>query len=320
MRQIEPGSVPSPIYVGRRTFLGLRDLVVSLYTERCQFQCSYCNLPQSSHPEPMDVKDIVAQIDRILDERESELAFFQQFSIGNEGSILDHAKFPRPALEHLLDRTGRLPNLQVLSLESRPEYIKEALIRDIQRRMSAGCLDITIGFETQDDHLREVVLRKSIRRRLLEDRIRLLGDLGVRLTSYVLLKPGPWMTEQEGIDEVRRTIEYLHEQCRRAGTRLVIYLNPVYAAAGTPLAAQFRASHYQPPRIQSVVEIIAATRELNVPIYTGLWSEGKSLEGGDYRVHDTHCDDIRNAIKHYNKTQDYSLVAPFVCRDFFNAA
>ncbi len=300
----------SPIYVGKRTFLGLHDLVVSLYTERCQFQCSYCNLPESSHPGPMKTDVIIKQIDQIMEDHKESLPSFGQFSVGNEGSILDLQKFPRTAFDHLMDQTQKLPNLKVLSLESRPEYIRASLIRDVRTRTRVPKIDITIGFETQDDHLREVILKKTIRRKVLEERIRLLGDLGVRLTSYVLLKPGPTMSEQEGIDEALHTIRYLHHQCQYAGTELVIYLNPVYAALGTPLAQQFLLHRYQPPQIQSVIKIIALTRDLNVPIYTGLWSENKAIENGDYQYLDSHCEVIRNAIKHYNKTQDYSVIEP----------
>ncbi len=303
---------PRPIYVGTRTFLGLKDLVVSLYTEKCQFQCAYCNLPEKSHPGPLTIDQIKQQIDWILEEHEDNLDHFQQFSIGNEGSILDPRKFPKTALDYVLVNTRRFKNLHILSLETRPEYVKPELMEEIGGVTQVPVIDITIGFETQDDHLREIVLKKTIRRKLLEEKIQLLGQLGIRLTSYVLLKPGPQMTEEEGIVEAINTIDYLADVCQRFNTSLVIYLNPVYAAKGTPLAEQFLLHNYRPPHIQSVVQIIAATRQLAVPIYTGLWSESNAEDNGDYRSLKNHQQKVCNAVKQYNKTQDYGLIAPFV--------
>lgn len=312
--QIENPPPPSPIYVGKRTFLGRRDLVVSFYTERCQFKCTYCNLPASSHPEPLDKGAIAAQIEQLMAEHAAELGTFQQFSAGNEGSILDPHKFPREMLDRLVEQTAQMPNLEVLSLETRPEYIKYPLLQAIQQRSHAAQLDITIGFETQDDHLREVVLKKTISRKILEQRIALLGDLGVRLTSYVMLKPGPWMSEQDGIDEAIATINYLYQQCQRAGVELIIYLNPVYAATGTPLLQQFILHNYRPPLIQSVAQVIAATRSLGIAIYTGLWSEQNAVAQGDYRSRGAHDEALRRAIKHYNQHQDYQVIASFIDR------
>ena len=309
---MEPNNFPPPIYVGKRTFLGLKDLVVSLYTQKCQFQCSYCNLPQKSHPAPLDAETIKQQINTVFKDNQAILPNIRQLSVGNEGSILDPQRFPKAALDYLLSQTQRFPALQVLSLETRPEYIKVPLLEEIQRVTDVPLIDITIGFETQDDHLREVILKKTIKKKLLEQKIKLLGEMGMRLTSYVMLKPGPTMTEQDGIDEAVNTIEYLADCCRAAHVSLVIYLNPVYAAKGTPLARQFALHHYRPPQIQSIVQIIAATRHLNVPIYTGLWSEHNAEENGDYQSLATYQAEVRNALKQYNKTQNFSVLKPFI--------
>jgi archaeosine synthase beta-subunit len=301
-----------PIYVEKRTFLGLKDLVVAFYAQKCQFQCTYCNLPINSHPEPLPVDSIIKQVDWILDQHAADLGTFQQLSVGNESSILDQRRFPKEAMDYLMARIQDMTALKVLSLETRPEYISSAVLEDIRRKTKAPIIDVTVGFETQDDHLREVVLNKSIRRTTFESRIKLLGEMGIRLTSYVLLKPSHTMTEEEGIREAVSTIEYLVGICRKFNTDLIIYLNPVYAAKDTPLAKAFLLHHYQPPRIQSVLQVIAMTRSLNVPIYTGLWSEDNEIGSGDYTVHHDYDENIRDALKQYNKTQDFTLFHPYL--------
>ena len=300
-----------PIYIGKRTFIGLKDLVIAFYAQKCPFQCSYCSLPTKSHHEPLPVNQIKQQIDWSFEQYANELSSFQQLSVGNEGSILDRERFPKEAIVYLLEQAQALSSLKVLSLETRPEYILPATMEEIFHLTHADIVDVTIGFETQNDHLREVILNKTIRRKTFEAKIKLLGKMGVRLTSYVLLKPGPTMSEEEGIKEAILTIEYLAELCQKFGTDLVIYLNPVYVAKGTPLAKAFLLHQYKPVRIQSVVQVIAETHYLNVPIYTGLWSENNTDGYGDYTVHKDYQPEIRNALKQFYKTQDFDLLQPF---------
>lgn len=301
-----------PIYTGKRKFLGLKDLVVSLYAQKCPFQCSFCNLPLKSSTEIVSSDSLKQQIDLAFGKYESELESFEQLSIGVEGSILDEQRFPKDAMTYLLGQAKALSSLQVLSLETRPEYISPATIESILNLTHANTVDLTIGFETQDDLLREVVLNKSIRRKTIEAKIKMLGEMGVRLTSYVLLKPGPHMTEQEGIEEAITTIKYLAGTCYKFNTDLVVYLNPVYVAEGSTLAEAFALSNYIPVRIQSVLEVILKAKELGVTIYTGLWSEDNTNGYGDYTVHKDFDPAIRNAIKKYSQTQDFSWLAPFV--------
>ncbi len=300
-----------PIYTGKRKFLGLKDLVISFYARKCPFQCSFCILPMKSHDGLVSNDSLKKQIDLVWAEYEKELTSFQQLSVGVEGSILDQERFPKEVMNYLLEQSKALSSLKVLSLETRPEYIFPATLENILNLTQAEIVDLTIGFETQEDYLREVILTKSINRKIFEKKIKILGEMGVRMTSYVLLKPGPTMTEEEGIQEAIATIEYLAEICQKFGTDLVIYLNPVYVAEGSPLAQAFAFSNYIPVRIQSVLEVILATRYLEVPIYTGLWSENNTNRYGDYTIHSDYEPAIRNAIKKFNQTQDISWLNPF---------
>ena len=301
-----------PIYIGKRKFLGLKDLVVSLYAQKCPFQCSFCNLPLKSSTEFVSSDSLKQQIDLAFERYKNELTSFQQLSIGVEGSILDKERFPLEVMTYLLKQTKSLSSLKVLSLETRPEYISSASLENILNSTHASLVDVTIGFETQDDYLREVTLNKSIRRKKFESKIKILGEMGVRMTSYVLLKPGSTMSEKEGIQEAILTIQYLVETCRKYGTDLIIYMNPVYVAEGSPLAEEFFRSHYIPVRIQSALQVILETRELGIPIYTGLWSENNTNGYGDYTIHSDYDPALRNAIKKFNQTQDFSLFDSFI--------
>jgi radical SAM enzyme (TIGR01210 family) len=296
-----------PIYHGKRTFLGMKDLVVSFYTQRCPFGCSFCGLHSRSSPHPVDSKDIERQVDWLFDHYAGEIETFEQLSAGNEGSILDPKRFPIDAFDYLIQRANAVNSLKVLSLETRPEYITGARLKEIRRSSNADMIDVTVGFETQDDELRNGVLKKHLDRRQFEETIVLLGRLGVRLTSYVMLKPGPTMTEEEGVHEAVGTMRYLADTCGKASTELVIYLNPTYVAEHSPLARAMKETGYRPPKIQSVVRTIIEAMNLDVPIYTGLWCENIAESGNDFTGRKDYDKRFRAAVKVFNKTQDPSV-------------
>lgn len=293
-----------PIYDAVRRFLGRRDLVVSFYTAKCQFQCAYCALPLRSANERVEMADLNAQIDHVFDKYAAEALTLQQLSFGNEGSALDRARFHPPSLDHLLDRAQALRGLEVLSIETRPEYVScEALTRVISRT-HAPKVDVTVGFETQDDALRTGLLNKNISRRIMEDRVRLLGELGVRLTSYVMVKPAPGMTEAEGVAEAVATLEYLRELTALHEVDLVVYLTPTYIAEGSLFATAGYRQDYVPPSIQSILQVVQAGHVLGLPVYTGLWSEGLADDGGDFRSRAGYDPAVREALLALNRSGD----------------
>jgi archaeosine synthase beta-subunit len=293
----------TPIYTGVRGFLGRIDLVVSFYTRKCQFGCSYCALPLRSSNGPVSVEDVNAQIDGVFAQYADVLGAIEQVSFGNEGSALDGARFHRESLMYLIDRLDELPKLELVSMETRPEYVKRDVIEQIQ--------DVTVGFETQDDHIRQTILNKSIARKLMEQRIELLGELGMRLTSYVMVKPAPRMTDEQAVSEALATIAYLRERCDAAGVELVAYLTPTYIAEGSQLAQTSEPEDWLPPRIQDVARVVLGSHALGVPVYTGLWSEGLAGTGGDYSEREGYDPELRNAIAELNRTNDFGVMQRF---------
>ncbi|GAA3580583.1 hypothetical protein [Kribbella ginsengisoli] len=312
LRDVGRGRSTTPIYVGNRRFLGRRDLVISFYTQKCQFSCSYCALPLASSNEPVAATDLNAQIDFVFASKTDLLGRLEQLSFGNEGSALDPRRFHRESLHRLLDYSTSIRRLAVLSIETRPEYVKGDVLEDILGRTNATSVEVTVGFETQDDRIRREVLRKNISRRVMEERIRLLGDLGVGLTAYVMLKPAPGMTEEDGVREAVSTIEYLAALCDRAKVPFTAYLNPTYIAEGSLLARTRVRELYTPPKIQSVFKVLLASHRMGVPTYVGLWSEGLAGPAGDYRTYPDYDPQLRNAILEFGRTDDFGHLAAFV--------
>jgi radical SAM enzyme (TIGR01210 family) len=259
-------------------------------------------------------QEVNAQIEGLFDEHADKLTQFQQFSFGNEGSVLDHHRFPISSLHYLLDRASAMTSLEVLSLETRPEYLRRDRLEDIRARTSAPIVDLTVGFETQDDHIRQTVLRKKISRRLMADRIALLGDLSMRLTSYILVKPAPRMSEEAGVTEAIATMEYLADLCRSYQVPFLVYLTPTYIARGSYLERTTKPGDWVPPTIQSIAQVVAAGHRMGLPVYTGLWSEDMSEDGADFRGREGYDPELRRALVRYNKNPDLNLLLPFLSK------
>ena len=302
----------TPIYDGARMFLGRKDLVVSFYTRKCQFACTYCSLPRRSAEVPVSVADLNAQIEGVFAKYRADLVDFRQLSFGNEGSALDAQRFHPDSLRLLLERAKACANLEVLSIETRPEYITRARLQDVLACTHARIVDVTVGFETQDDRIRIDQLGKAISRRLMEDRIALLGELGVRLTSYVMVKPAPRMTEEDGVREAVATIEYLGAECAKQGAELIVYLTPMYIAQDSYLQQTTARGDYVPPTIQTVYRVLVEARTRGIPVYAGLWSEGLAEAGDDFRGREGYDPELREAIVRFNRTNDFSHLEPYL--------
>ena len=297
-----------PIYTGKRQFLGRKDLVVSFYTKRCRYRrCSFCAIPSNSSDVPVSEEDINSQIDHVWNMFSSEISSFEQFSMGNEGSILDEITFPSGSLEYLIGKINSLDNSPVLSLETRAEFVSEDKLCRI-KDMFSGDVDVTVGFETQDDYVRNSVLGKGLSKELFESKVELLSDFGVRLTGYVMLKPSPYMTEPEGLKEAVDTVTYLSDITKARGVDLIVYLIPTYIAKGTPLARQMADMDYKPPLMSSIRRVTQHAHQLGVPVYLGLWSEGLAEPDGTSSQENVFERRARGNLIQFNRTGQTSCV------------
>ncbi|MEK6960950.1 MAG: hypothetical protein AABX47_07300 [Nanoarchaeota archaeon] len=258
-----------PLYHGTRQILGLYDLVVSFKTNRCSHSCNFCQYSMMSEETTVSKDQLIKQIEWMLTEYDSELRRLEQISVRNEGSVLNPRQFYPEALDYLITRVGDLPLLKKLHLETRLEYASEARLRELTGAIGPGIkLELAVGFETQDEHIRNTVLGKKLNLAIFEERVGLLGRQGVSLTAYVMLKPDPQMSEQEGIQEALKSVDYLADLCRRSETNLTIYVNPVFAAKGSKLAIEMELKGYTSPTRESINTVMAEANKKDIKIYT----------------------------------------------------
>lgn len=289
-----------PLYHTQRSFLGLNDLVISYYTQVCShLKCTHCNLHADSANGEMPAEKIKAQTDWVFSKYNGSLPLVERVSIGNRGSILDPNTFPQEALLHVLERTGQSINPHVFSLETRAEYITKDQLRLLRDNFEGDSIYVTVGFETRNDDIRNGVLRKALPIDVFERKVSLLGEFGISLTPYVMLKPGPTMTEQQGVEDVKNTMKYLADLRDTKGVDIVIYLSPTYVAKGTELAKEMVKENYEPPKESSVLEVVRFSDSLGIKTFVRLDDEEVSS--------DSEAEAKRKIISHNNTGESSSL-------------
>lgn len=299
-------------------------LFVVLYTLACRYsQCTFCPLPGTATTRHIGYTQLMDQIDAVFAEPEvrRRRAEIRKVIVSNQGSVLDEATFASTALIYLVAQCKRLlPHLDVFSLETRPEYVDDEELEFLDRAMSEGhdtLLEIAIGFEAFDEHLRNDVLRKGLwleehRRHSFEDLARRVASHGFHLKSYFMLKPAAELDDDTAIADIQGAIDYLSGVAQHYGAHLSMHLNPTFVGAGTPLQDAFEQGRYAPPTLHHLARAAVHGEGKGVPIFLGLNDEGLAVQGGSFlRPGDG---PLVARLERFNRSQDYAILRDLTAR------
>jgi len=285
-----------------------KELVLALYTRPCRYgRCAFCALPNMSlGGEAVSAYDIEHQIDYILAHySQTELEAIGKVSVYTASSSLDQECLPTRSLMYLALKTSELKNVKLMSLETRPEYVEDWELKAIKNVFDNQiALEIGIGYETYDPHLRNIVLEKGLTAAGLTRLMKMLADNKALLKAYIMLKPHYSLTEEAGIVEAKNGVQELAGLGSEYGVPVSIHLNPTYIAHGCRLTDDMVKFGYQPPELDSVLQVLYFARELNLQIYAGLDDEGIAIEGGTFRSTGYDREKTIAAIIAFNNHQD----------------
>lgn len=272
-----------PHFFLHRCFLGEQDLAILFYTKRCRYQCAFCALPMKAPHEWIDAATVRRQFLNVISEVKHAIGVIERLTVANEGSVFDESTFPPDALEEIVSSVAVLPNIRKLVLESRLEFVSAARLVQLGTH-SGKQLDVLTGFETVDEQIRDVILRKKEPLSVFLAGLDQVAEANAELTAYVLYKPDPEMTDIEAADEAERSIDYIVKQCDSRKIPLTIRLNPMYVARGTPWAKRAHSlGGYKPPRLTDVIDLSDRKIREGTKIYLGLTSEDLSEPQDTYR-------------------------------------
>ncbi len=289
-------------------------LFIVFYTQACRWsRCLGCNLPARMSREHVNYQLIMDQIDTLFRHPDvaGRLSEIRKVIVSNNGSVLDQETFSSTALLYLMATLNRrLPKMAVLSLETRPEYVEFAELEFLARALGEGDtptnLELAIGFEAFDDHIRNQVFDKGLSLDVFEDFLRTAAPFGYQIKTYFMQKPVPRMSDAEAVQDIQHAIDYLHEMARQYGIRINMHLNPTYAARGTRLEDAFLKKEYVPPLLTDVARAARHADGKTLSIFIGLSDEGLAVEGGSFlRAGDR---PLLEQLERFNRTQDYSIL------------
>ncbi len=296
-------------------------LFVVFYTQACRWsRCLSCNLPSACSKFKVGYKEIRQQVDWVFAHQDviRWREKIRKVIISNNGSVLDQETFSSNALMYLtLMANENFPNLKVLSIETRTEYVEPSELEFLSRAIKEGSteteLELAVGFEAFDDHIRNGVLKKGLPKSAFEKFVAMLAPYGFRVKAYVMQKPVPGVSDQESSMDIKLCIEYFVSLSRKytdpekgLRTRIDMHINPTYVSAGTPLEKAFHQGKYSPPHLRHVAEAILSAEGLPISIFVGLSDEGLSVPNGSFlRPGD---EPIRVELERFNVLQDYDIL------------
>lgn len=291
-----------PHYFLHRTFLNENDLLIIFNTKRCRYDCDFCQLPEKSSKDFIPSEDILKQFQFVMKELKHSLSVLDRITLSNEGSILDTTTFPAETLLIIAKCVEELRRVRAFTIETRIEFVDSNTLEKIQQNASRAEIEILTGFESHDPHIRDDILKKNQSLQEFEKGLDQVADSGASLSSYILFKPSPTMTDKEAFEEAERSIDYLVEQCRQRGIDLkYVRINPMYAAKGSSWAQVAKNTpEYKPPRLTDVMRLAEKKQSEELDTYIGLSTEGLDEEDSNYRAREDFSPDLIKPILKFN--------------------
>ncbi len=296
-----------------------KELVFALYTLPCRYaMCAFCSLPSlAAGGERVTPQDIEKQVDFVLSHYEREqLDALAKVSVYTAASTLDQECLPTRSLMYVMLRICDLPNLKVVSMETRVEYVEDWELKALRAVLGETVrVEVGLGYETRNPQLRNRVLGKGLGERALVQLFEMLAANDSGLKAYLMLKPHHSLSEEEGVREAIAGLDHLDGLGRAHGVPVSIHLNPTYIAKGCSLTDELVAHGFEPPELSSVLTVVREAHQRGLPIYVGLDDEGLAVHGGTFQSTGLDRDATVAAIKAFNAHQDLDRMNAEVCED-----
>lgn len=193
----------------------------------------------------------------------NELDEPDKVAVFNGGSFFPPTEIPEDFQQFVYEDIASRPSVRQLMVESYPSFINEKKLCSAKEVLGSKDFMVGIGFESQDDYVRNTLLKKDIDRNLFESRIRMMQKLGVQVFVYAFLK-APGLSEKEAYDETRATIQYLHN----LGVD-EIALSCAFVPPGTEIEAQYKAGEFRPPWLWTILKLIEEAEKEGWPLSVG---------------------------------------------------
>ena len=195
---------------------------IFLTNRECPWRCIYCDLWKNTTVETVPRGAIPAQIDFALAQlwreelhgslndqngtRGTRPSRAQQIKLYNAGSFFDPKAIPPEDFPAIAERVRAFERVIV---ECHPVLVGKSALR-FRQLVQPSQLEVALGLEIADD----AILQKLNKRMTLESfrrAARFLEDNDIGLRVFVILKPPYVLTEAEGLEFGKRSIDFAFE-------------------------------------------------------------------------------------------------------------
>jgi len=121
------------------------------------FECGYSNL---SNKDAGD-RQILSLLDECL--KSLEDIPHQMVAIGTSGSFLDIRELSKDAQNEILRKVSLLPEIRIIGIESRPEFVTSDRLREIGEIVYPKRIMLGMGLESSNDLIRDFCINKGLR-------------------------------------------------------------------------------------------------------------------------------------------------------------
>lgn len=177
-------------------------------------------------------------------------------AVFNGGSFFNEKEVPLVAQQKIYDFVGESTCIETLFVESRCDFITAERIREARKALGSKGLTVAIGFESQDDFIRNKVIKKGLSKTMFEKTVRTINACGAKSYAYVFLKPSG-LSEHQAVSETIKTVRY----CFDVGVSEV-NISCAFVQENTPLHKLYLKGEFRPPWLWSIIEVLKATHTL----------------------------------------------------------
>ena len=291
-------------------------LMVILAAPGCAFAftkggCTNCSFPQSfGLRHQVSAGEYDAQLESALKRIPASDRGPVQLDLFVSGSFFNPDEVPPAGQAMLLQRAARVPRVERIVVETRPEYITADNIKDAVFAVQPAELEVAIGLESADRVIREQRIRKGFTWRDFEKAAKQLAGSDVSMLVYLLLKPIA-TSEAEAIEDLVDSAGRVFELGEDLGLPTRIGLEPCFVGPDTEMERAFEAGEYRPPWLWSVVEAVRRIAPRG-PVQVGLSDEGLNPQRSAHN-----CDKcsarVREALATFNLDRKPEPLAKLSC-------
>jgi radical SAM enzyme (TIGR01210 family) len=291
--------------------INYKKVVIFLMSNGCEWAlsdahgCTMCGhlAKQTRKNKLISANDHISQFEREF--KRIDFKKYPLLNIFNNGSFLNENEIAPHARWEILKIINHNPDIKMLVVESRPEYVNESSVKEIKKLLSNKYVEIAMGLELKDDIYRSICFNKGFSLQDYNDAASIIAK-HLHLRTYVFLKP-PFLTERESIEQAIKTVDHAFS----------VGSSTVSLEAGTiqnfTLAKHlYKQGLYTPPWLWSIGEVVKKCREYN-NLIVGLFKFYPSPTAVPYNCPD--CSDaVIGAIRSYNKTLKADVFNGLHCR------